>query len=1148
MEREDGSCRSPSFRALMWSQSFGALNDNLFRTVLKLLLTAKFVGTTGGATYLSIAQGLFVLPFIAFSGYAGYCSDRYAKSQVLKIAKFAEIIVALLALFFFTIESVWGLFLAIFLMGAHSAFFSPPKYGVLPEILDDEELSKGNGYLEFWTFLAIVFGIVLGGFLKTIGGENGYALPGYLILALSIFGFVAALRVRPLIAQKPDLPFDPNPFRQSSESFRELSKYRGLLLTLFAMSYFWFVATCFDLLIYLYAKRHLELGDAGTSALLTAMMLGIGFGSVVAGKVSEGKVEIGLIPIGGIGIGLSCMLLAFSSGSVILTAILLIILGVSAGYFIVPLNAYFQAESPSDQLGRYLGLSNLTSFTGMLMATVLVAVLTDLADLSPRVVFMLVGILSVGVAIYITKTLPGALLRCINWIFTHVVYRIRIVGEANIPRTGGALLVANHVSFVDAMLVLSVARRPVRFLIFRPIYENRWIRPIAEALDAIPIGGEGGSRSAIEEARKSIAEGKLVCIFAEGAITRIGHLLPFKPGLEKIMLGQEGPAGAPIIPLYLDELWGSIFSFSEGKFLWKIPKEIPYPITVNIGKPMPGGSSAQAVRAEVQMLSSESFLLRKRKHRLLHLGFLAQAKRTPLRRAVSDTLGQELRYFELLAGVLLLRKALLPRCAPGEKVGVLLPPSAVGAMTNLALLTVGAVPVNLNHTASKDAFKRMIEKSEIRTILTAVKYLEKIEVERIPQMLPVEAMLSAVEKRERIAFAAAALLLPRFLLQKLFFKTEAEPGDLATVMFSSGSTGDPKGVMLTHANIASNLEALYELLQLGEKDVMLGCLPLFHSFGFTGTLFLPLLGGVTAVYHPNPVDAGQVTKLIRKHRVTMLMTTPTFLQLYARKAERADLASLRYIVVGAEKLRESQRVAFEEKFGLQPLEGYGCTELSPVALVNVPDFGKGRDLQRGNKPGSAGHPIPGVTVRIADPDTLEELPVGHAGMLLVKGPNVMKGYLDDPAKTAEVLRDGFYITGDIAALDDEGFVTIHDRLSRFSKIGGEMVPHIRIEEEILDQLGSSEQVIAVTAVPDEKKGERIVVLGTVEMEPPKIIAALGAKGLPNLWIPKAEDFYRIDAIPVLGTGKMDLRGVKELAKAIAGGATAPEPQIAAPPA
>jgi acyl-[acyl-carrier-protein]-phospholipid O-acyltransferase/long-chain-fatty-acid--[acyl-carrier-protein] ligase len=355
--------------------------------------------------------------------------------------------------------------------------------------------------------------------------------------------------------------------------------------------------------------------------------------------------------------------------------------------------------------------------------------------------------------------------------------------------------------------------------------------------------------------------------------------------------------------------------------------------------------------------------------------------------------------------------------------------------------------------------------------------------------------------------------------------------NLLTVIFSSGSTGDPKGVMLTQYNIISNIEQCGQTFAFRHHDKILGMLPFFHSFGFTVTLLLPAQFAVGVVYHPNPTDAKAIGELVEKYRVTFLLATPTFLQLYLRGCAPEQFGSLQYVVTGAEKLPERVAQAFEDHFGIRPLEGYGATECAPVVAVNTRDFRAPGFRQVGAKRGKIGHPLPGISVKIVDPDTFQPVPLGQPGMLLVRGPNVMAGYLGRPDKTAEVIRNGWYVTGDIAALDEDGFLTITDRLSRFSKIGGEMVPHIRVEEKLHELAGITEQSFAVTGVPDEKKGERLAVLHTLpedKLQP--LLEKLPACDLPNLWKPKADQFHRVEQLPYLGTGKLDLRRVRELAQ------------------
>jgi acyl-[acyl-carrier-protein]-phospholipid O-acyltransferase/long-chain-fatty-acid--[acyl-carrier-protein] ligase len=383
---------------------------------------------------------------------------------------------------------------------------------------------------------------------------------------------------------------------------------------------------------------------------------------------------------------------------------------------------------------------------------------------------------------------------------------------------------------------------------------------------------------------------------------------------------------------------------------------------------------------------------------------------------------------------------------------------------------------------------------------------------------------------ERLSALLSAWLLPASSL----VRRKVKPEDLATVIFSSGSTGDPKGVLLTHDNIVSNIAQLSQCFGLERKDRILGILPFFHSFGFTGTLMLPLTNAVGIVFHPNPFDARTIGSLVAEHGVTFLLATPTFLQAYIRRCDPGQFGSLKLVLVGAEKLQERTAQAFEDKFGIRPLEAYGCTECSPAVTVNTRDYRARGTRQVGSKRGKIGHALPGVSIRIVDPETYQPVPIGHPGLMLVRGPNVMRGYLGRPAETAKVLRDGWYVTGDIAMVDEDGFVEITDRLSRFSKIGGEMVPHIKVEEKLQELADAQDQVFVVTSGPDEKKGERLLVLHTLDEQHLKsCLEHLNETGLPNLWIPRPQAFFKVDAIPYLGTGKLDLRRVREMALQLA---------------
>jgi acyl-[acyl-carrier-protein]-phospholipid O-acyltransferase/long-chain-fatty-acid--[acyl-carrier-protein] ligase len=461
-------------------------------------------------------------------------------------------------------------------------------------------------------------------------------------------------------------------------------------------------------------------------------------------------------------------------------------------------------------------------------------------------------------------------------------------------------------------------------------------------------------------------------------------------------------------------------------------------------------------------------------------------------------------------------------------VGILLPPSAAGALVNFAALIEGKIPVNLNYTLSSEGLASCARQCAIRTVITSRAFLEKMHIEVPGEAVFLEDAVANPRFAERLGALMRSWLFPASRL----VRRKIAPSDLATVIFSSGSTGNPKGVMLTHDNIVSNIAQLEQCVALGNRDRLLGILPFFHSFGFTGTLALPLTLGRGVIFHPNPFDARSIGGLVSLYEVTFLLATPTFLQSYIRRCDPGQFGSLKLVLVGAEKLQERIAQAFEDRFGIRPLEAYGCTECAPAVTVNTRDFRSAGLRQIGAKRGKIGHALPGITIRIVDPETFEPLPPGRAGLMLVRGPNVMKGYLGRPEETARVIRDGWYVTGDIATIDEDGFVEITDRLSRFSKIGGEMVPHMKIEEKLHEVAGSSEQVFAVAGVPDEKKGERLVVLHTLDEQRIAVcVGKLGQSGLPNLWIPRPQAFFKVDAIPYLGSGKLDLRKIKEMAAA-----------------
>jgi acyl-[acyl-carrier-protein]-phospholipid O-acyltransferase/long-chain-fatty-acid--[acyl-carrier-protein] ligase len=673
---------------------------------------------------------------------------------------------------------------------------------------------------------------------------------------------------------------------------------------------------------------------------------------------------------------------------------------------------------------------------------------------------------------------------------------------------------------------------------YQGIYNIKFIKPFAKAMKAIPISSEQRPREMIRSLRTAsdaLRDDEIVCIFAEGQITRTGQLLPFRRGLERIMKGID----VPIIPVNLDGVWGSIFSFARGRFLWKMPRHIPYPVTVSFGLPMPPTSTAIEVRRAVQELQAEAFQQRKRRMKRLDRAFVHTARRFPLRFMMADGKTPKVSFGSALVKSIFIARRLRSLIGEQQMIGLLLPPSAGGALTNYALMMLGRIPVNLNYTASSEVIASCASQCDVDAVITSKAFVERFPKLKIPgRSFFLEEALQAPRLVEKLIAFALAWLTPQWLLYRAIgarrSASKSAVDELATVIFSSGSTGDPKGVMLTHFNITSNIQQVSQVFMLGGRDKILGILPFFHSFGFMAALWMPAVNGVGVVYHPNPLDAQVIGELVGKYKVTFLIATPTFLQAYMRRCSPESFGSLQFVLVGAEKLPERVALAFEDTFGIRPLEGYGCTECSPVVTVNGRDFRAPGFRQVGARRGRIGHPLPGVSVKVVDLDSGEPVAAGTTGMLLVKGPNVMKGYLGRPEKTAEVLHGGWYTTGDVAMMEEDGFLTITDRLSRFSKIGGEMVPHIRIEDKLQELAGLTEQVFAVTALPDEKKGERIVVVHTLaEQKLAPVLEKLAQCDLPVLWKPRPNLFFHVDALPVLGTGKIDLRGVKAMAAGLA---------------
>lgn len=1083
--------RVPGFAAFLWTQFLGAFNDNLFKMIVSVAAVELAAEAGRGSMYLALAGAVFVLPYLLFSGYAGHVADVFSKTRVLIVTKSFEILFMALGLGALVAGRIELLLGVLYLLAVQATFFSPAKYGIVPEILPARDLSRANALLEMTTFVAIVLGTSVGTFLFSLWKHDPMKM-GLTMVVLAVVGSLTSLKIAKAPASGSHEPFRKNPLAEVYLGTKRLMGDRALLLTVAGVSFFWFLGALVQMDVLLFGREVLGVESDAIGRMVTCLAIGIGVGSLAAGKLSGDRVELGLAPVGAFGMALGAVAVAMTQ-TVVAAGVALAVLGFFGGLFVVPLNAAMQERGEAGEKGRVIATNNFYNTVGVLLASGMLTLLHDKLQWTASGILVFAAVLTAVGGVWALWLTARALVRYLLVSGVRSVYRLRIEGLENVPVKGGALLVANHVSYVDGLIVGAAVERNVRFLIYKPIYEHALLNWLFRWNHAIPAGG-GSRRDAVETiqaARRELEAGHVVCIFPEGGITTSGNIETFKRGMEKIAEG----LNVPVIPVHLDGLWGSVFSFSGGKFFWKVPKAVPYPVTVSFGEGEVGRVEAAAMRQKVAELGARA--AEKREYGTLAQRLTKVARRNWFRAAVADSTGQELTFGRLLvAGTLV--AGWLRRARGDERwIGLLLPASTGGVLANVGVTLASKTAVNLNYSLGEGAMRAAMGQCGIRTVVTSRRFLSKAKIAPMPEMVFLEEIVEGFTGLERVRAVVRAL-----------FGRVPEVAPVATVIFSSGSTSEPKGVMLTDGNILANTEAVAQVYPVGGRDCLVGVLPFFHSFGYGFTLWFPLLRGIRAAYHANPMDAKAIGELTARHKGTLLLATPTLCSTYARKVSKEEFATLRWVIVGAEKLRAPVAAAFQEKFGLRLLEGYGCTEMAPVVAVNTPDL-------RG---GSVGRPLPGVAVK-----------TDGEGQLLVRGANRMLGYLGNPWKTREVVEDGWYKTGDIGHVDEDGFVFVTDRVSRFSKIGGEMVPHGKVEETIAGVLGDGACV--VVGVPDEQRGERLaVVYAHTAMEAGELWKKVVDSGLPNVWVPKKESYLRVEAVPVLGSGKVDLRRAKAMAE------------------
>lgn len=1144
------SQKSHSLVGLILSQFMGAFNDNAWKLMVFTLATRSLiVNGVEDANFdynsqmkATLALMVFLIPMLIFSLPAGALADRYSKRTVMIAMKALEVFLMAGAVASLYLAPVYLFFpyVILGLLGAQSALFSPAKYGILPQILPYEKLSKGNGTIEMWTMISIIAGTGLGPLM--LGFDKGGTQPWltwtgpFFLAILSAIGFFASFAIPKVPSAREE---SPGVFSTIIEAFKAVRKDRILLLAISGTVLFWLVISLLGQNVLVYAKalvKFLEQGELFQGIPPASYGIGIAIGALLGGRLSGDHIEYGLIPFGAICFAITSIIMGILQPAMPGTVVILILMGAACGMLIVPLQSIVQWRAPGEMRGAVIALGNIFNILGMICGSLVAA---GMAHIGLTLGDMLVvsALLVVAATIWSVRLMPEALVRLVFIILTTTFYKIRIINKEYIPKEGGALLLSNHLSASDAFFVIASIDRPIRFMMSETHYNKWWLRPFAMAMDAIPVPysseNPAAFKKAMHQACKQMKRGHIVCMFPEGQVSRTGTMQPFREGIEEIIQD----CNCPIIPVNLDRVWGTIFSPVGGRYLPRRPQNIPHPLTVSFGKPLACDTPIPTLRNEIRALGCDAWMLRKEDEVPIYQHFIRSVWRGPLKMAFADESHKKVTRLTLLCQAIALARMLRPKWKETDQtVGILLPSSMSALLANLALSIAGKTIVNLNYSASQEDFNFFVKDTGINTLLTSKSFFEKQSLlfPRHLTILFIEDFFSKIDGKLLFSSGLIGLAAPMTFLQKICGNTKVDNvDDILTILYTSGCTTPSQGVKLSHFNISSNIEGVAQVVPSAtKKDKLLHTLPLFHSFGYM-TMWLGLNHGIPLVMHSNPLDAIAIGKLVKEQKVTMLWTTPTFLNAYTTQVPPEMFGSLRFVLTGAEKLVTKHSEAFNERFGIRPVESYGTTECSPIIATSTLDIRLPGIYQTGSLPGSVGQPLPGVMVRIVDPDSFEELPLGTEGLLLVKGPNVMQGYANRPDLTKLAMQGEWYITNDIAVIDENEFIIITDRIARFSKINGEMIAHTKIEEVLHNVSNTPDHRFVVTTVPSEK-GESLAIVHTApQSEIPQLItlfcSQLSAEELSNFFIPTLDHFIPIDSIPLLATGKVNFRFIKQYA-------------------
>ena len=1115
------------FAPLFWCQFFSAFGDNFLKTALVFLILFQIGGADAGAL-ITLAGATLIFPFFLLSGLGGELADRYDKALVAQRLKLFEIAVAVLAVVGFAIHSIVILFIAVGLYGTIASLFGPIKYGILPDHLARSELPSGNALVEGGTFLAILIGTIVAGIAAKDGGDPIHF--AWLMIVSSVACWVASRFIPPTGEGAPHLMVRRNIFASTGALIKYIRAEPRLWWGAMVTSWFWLVGALVLSLLPPLVTFNIGGSESVVTVFLTIFSVAVAVGSGLAAWLAHGRIV--LLPTlvarrpagpvlarsrvddvrgrgGDSPLGISAF---FASPHSIHIAIDLAGLAISGGLFIVPTFSAVQAWASADQRARVVAAVNVLNAVFMVAGAIVLAVLQKVG-LSTPLLFALIGVANLVVAVIIARTLPTSWLNDLLSIVFRTFYRLEVTGLENVAKAGDNAIVAmNHVSFLDAPIAMSLLpKRPV-FAVDIGISKQWWIQPFLPFVRTMAL--DPLKPMALRTIINAVREGNMLVIFPEGRITITGSLMKIYDGAAMIA----DKSDAMVVPVRVEGPEQTIFSRLKDtqvrrRLFPKIKVTILEPVKLNVDPELKGRKRRLAAGAALYDVMSNLMFRTARTNRTVIEAVIEAAElhggKWP---AIEDPTSGKLTYKRLLQATRILGDKLMQFAPVGRAVGVMLPTSNGAAVTVLALMSGGRVPAMINFTSGAANVLGACRAAQVDTILTAHAFVEKARLEKL---------IAAIEKQVRIVYLEDIRKTVSFgdklrgALRSKRPLVARKADDWAVILFTSGTEGVPKGVVLSHRNVLSNVAQAEARIDFGRDDKLFMALPSFHSFGFMGGIVLPLISGVPTYFYPSPLHYRTVPELVYGICATYMFGTDTFLAGYARMANAYDFRSLRYIIAGAEPIKESTRRIYLEKFGMRILEGYGVTETSPVLALNTPMF---------NKFGTVGRLLPGMQARLEKVEGVDD----GAGRLWVKGPNVMLGYLraDNPG-VLEPPPEGWYDTGDIVTIDEQGYIAIKGRAKRFAKVGGEMISLAAVE--MLAAELWPHYVSAVVAVPDDRKGERLILVTDKHSATRAEFQAYArSKHASELMSPA--QVIILDKLPLLGSGKPDLQALQKLVR------------------